>query len=101
MPIGHHLQEIEDDAAREGVSVFKTQMEIVVLSLLDEDRAIALGQIEEARTASLDHAAAFASPALSVAEGAKAERIARAMLTDTFGRIRTVIETPDDDSAVH
>lgn len=52
--IDHHLQEIDDAAACAGVNTFKTQMEIVVLSLLDRDSTIALTQIEEARTVSLD-----------------------------------------------
>jgi hypothetical protein len=93
----HHLQEIEDAAARAGVNVFKTQMEIMVLSLLDEDRAVALGQIEHARVATLDNAGNQGSAALSAAEGAKSGRVARAMLMHTFGRMRMVIETPDDE----
>jgi len=93
-----HLQEIEDAAARSGVGAFKTRMEIVVLSLLDDDREIALGQIDVARVASLESMERVASPFRSAAESAKASRVAHGLLAHSFGRLRAMIEAPDDDA---
>lgn len=89
-----HLQEIEDAAARNGVNTFKTQMEIIVLSLLDHDPGIALTQIEEARTVSLDQVRSLGS---AIGYEGKAGRIAIRMLESTFERLRIVIESPDDN----
>ena len=99
--IDHHLQEIDDAAGRAGVNTFKTQMEIVVLSLFDRDSTIALTQIEEARTVSLDALNHSGSAFLSPSEAAKAGRVATAMVTHTFARLRTVMESPDDDDGVN
>ena len=93
----NHLQEIEDAAARDGVNRFQAQMEIVVLSLLHPTRAMALIQIAEARTVSLDHVNNFGSAFLPIDHESKAGRIAIAMLEHTFDRLRVVIESPDDD----
>lgn len=94
-----HLQEIEDAAARDGVNTFKTQMEIVVLSLLHEDRTTALLQIEEARLTSLDYVDNIGSAFLSAEEAVKAARVALAMLTHTFARLRAVVSSPDENGA--
>jgi len=92
-----HLREIEDAAARDGVKTFQAQMEVVVLSMLHEDRGIALTQIEEARAASLAYTDGFHSAYLSPAERAKAKRVATTMLGHSFQRLRAVIAAPDDD----
>jgi len=92
-----HLQEIEDASARAGVNTFQTQMEVFVLSLLDEDRDVALGQVEEARVISLDHAKAFGRDLATVRHDPKPTRVATAMLERTFERLRIVLEAPDDD----
>jgi len=92
-----HLNEIEDAAARDGVSAYQTQMEIIVLSLLEDDRGLALIQIREARVASLDHIRNTGPAIFSIGHDAKAERIATAMLEHSFGRLRLVIESADDD----
>ncbi len=96
-----HLQEIEDAAARRGVNTFKTQMEILVLSLLHENRDIALVQIEEARSVSLGYVEDLGGPVIAldiaIEHSAKAGRVAMAMLEHTFERLRTVIESPDND----
>jgi hypothetical protein len=91
-----HLQEIEDAAARDGVYAFQTQMEVIVLSLLDEDRDIALTQIEEARVISIDNVKNVGVGFLSIARHPKAGRVVTAMLKRTFERLRIVIEAPDD-----
>ncbi len=99
----NHLREIEDAAARDGVNKFKTQMEVLVLSLLHENRDLALVQIEEARAVSLGYLEEFDAPdapPISVDHVAKAGRIATALLEHSFERLRIVIESPDDD-AVH
>jgi hypothetical protein len=95
-----HLQEIEDAAARDGVNKFKTQMEILVLSLLHENRDVALVQIAEARAVSLGYLDEFDAPPISIDHVAKAGRVATALLEHSFERFRIVIESPDDD-AVH
>ena len=95
-----HLLEIEDAAAREGVSTFQIQMEVVVLSLLDDDRAVALGQIEAARLVSLENAKRLPRPDLpKIQPDPKPERVATAMLQCSFERMRTAIEAPDADDA--
>ncbi len=93
-----HLQEIEDDAARNGVNTYQTQMEVLVLSLLSENRHAALTEIEEARAVSLDHVRTLGSAYFSVGNEAKSGRIAIALLESSFDRMRTVIESPDDDA---
>ena len=92
-----HLDEVEDAAARDGVGTYQTQMEVVLLSLLDGDRTNALTQIEEARAASLAYTDGFHSAYLSPAERAKAKRVATTMLGHSFQRLRAVIAAPDDD----
>ena len=92
-----HLQEIEDAAARHGVDTFKMQMEILVLSLLHENRDIALVQIEEARSVSLGYVEDLGAPVIAIKHSAKAGRVAMAMLEHTFERLRTVIKSPDND----
>ena len=95
--MANHLNEIEDAAARDGVSAFQTQMEVLVLSLLDEDRDLALAQIGEARSAALDFVKNTGSDVFSIDHEAKAGRVAVALLEHSFSRLRIVIETPDDD----
>ncbi len=92
-----HIREIEDAALRDGVHVFQTQMEILVVSLLDEDPAHALVQIEEARAASLENVRNWNGASLSAASDPKVCRIAIAILERTFDRLRIVVEAPDDD----
>lgn len=91
-----HLNEIQDVAARDGVSAYQTQMEIIVLSLLDDDRGLALVQIREARVASLDYIRNTGPAIFSIDHDAKAGRIATAMLEHSFGRLRIVIESADE-----
>jgi hypothetical protein len=92
-----HLQEVEDAAARDGVYTFQTQMEIFVLSLLDQNHEIALTQIAAARTVSLDYVNNLDSVFHSVDHDEKAGRVAVAMLERTFDHLRRVLETPDGD----
>jgi hypothetical protein len=92
-----HLREVEDDAARDGVNTFKTLMEVLILSLLSRTQTIALGQVEEARLAAIDTAGGLGSAFLSPDERVKSGRVALGMLTHTFLRLRTVIETPSED----
>ena len=92
-----HLEEIEDAAARAGVNTFQTQMEVVVLSLLNPNRPAALAQIAEARAASLVYLENLGSAFLSPVERVKAGRVAKRMLLHTFGRLRIVMEASDDD----
>jgi hypothetical protein len=92
-----HLDEIDDAATRDGVHTFQAQMEIIVLSLLHNDRATALRQIEEARVATLEYTENLGSAYLSPAQRAKSARVAQALLRHTFSRLRTVIDSPDDD----
>ena len=92
-----HLDEVEDAAARDGVGTYQTQMEVVLLSLLDGDRTTALTQIEEARVATLYHAGTLSSAFLSPLERAKSARVALSMLRHSFSRLRTVMEESEDE----
>ncbi len=92
-----HLSEVEDDGARSGVSAFQIQMELVVISLLSNNLALALVQIEEARSVSLEFARGRDLEGPLIGPAAKARRVTIAMLERSFERIRAAIEAPDDD----
>jgi len=75
-----HLAEIDDVAVHDAIELFETQMELLVLSLLDADHATATMQITTARDGAADRIINLAKDCAPTNGDAKVIRIAAAML---------------------
>ena len=87
-----HLAEIDDVAVHDAIELFETQMELLVLSLLDADHATATTQITTARDGAADRIINLAKDCAPTNGDAKVIRIAAAMLTKTYKRLIDTVE---------
>ena len=87
-----HLSEIADVAVHDAVELFETQIELLVLSLLDPDYEAAVAQITKARDRAADRIIGLAKGYSSTSDDAKAIRIAAAMLKKTYKRLIGTVE---------
>jgi len=88
------LSRIDDEDCREGIRIFRTHLEIMLASLLDDDRDAALLQLDEAEAASLDQVRALSA---ELGGNGGPFSFALAILGETFQRLRLVIEAPDEE----
>jgi hypothetical protein len=87
-----HLAEVNDVLVRDAIELFEAQIELLVLSLLDPDQAVALAQVTGAHDRAADRIISLAGGYSAENEAASVIRIAGAMLTKTYRRLIDTIE---------